>query len=536
MITFSGDTLVVPFGTFDLEHYEMFLRTKRIPEAIIDFDPEAETYAVKAPARFARLLGAEAPVAERPWLPMNPALRADQRWIVEMALEAKRFAVWADCGLGKTFDFLEWARQVMHRTGGRVLILSPRNIIKQTMEEAAKFYGAEMPIDRIETRTELAKWAKGEATKGDEFPGDSSLAICNYEKLIDGPMEELRWLSGLVLDESSVLKSGGGVIKWNLIKSARGIEYKLSCTATPAPNDTMEYASQAAFLEKLRTEGEILWTFFQKDKSGAWQVKPHAREAFYAFMSTWSIYLRKPAHYGFPDPCAAVPEPEVITLEIEATAEQMQHARELVGQQRGSLLFDGEKLGVTERTKLSQVAKGFIYRKGAETQRIDSRKPEIVARLINDAAHEGLNPLVWTVYDEESLILRELLQGTSYGVAVIHGWMKPGERDEVIERYRTGEVPVLISKASLLGYGMNFQHCAAMIFSGWNDSFEQWYQAIRRAYRYGQTRRLRVHVPFIPALEGVVWANLLRKQTQWEADAAQQEEHYRRARLALQAE
>src|SRR3990167_11402603 len=122
-------------------------------------------------------------------------------------------------------------------------------------------------------------------------------------------MPEMRRLSGVAFDESSRLKGGGGVIKWHLIRSCRGIEYKLSATATPAPNDTMEYASQASFLEKLRNEGEILWTYFSRDKYGTWSVKPHAREAFYRFMASWSIYLRDPKDYGFNDILATLPPP-----------------------------------------------------------------------------------------------------------------------------------------------------------------------------------------------------------------------------------
>jgi len=201
---------------------------------------------------------------------------------------------------------LEWCRQVAHLTGARVLILEPLAVIPQLIEEARRFYGDGLQIERLDSRERLIGWLKD--------PG-AAIGIVNPEKFIAGQVPELRYLGGLAFDESSLLKTGGGVIKWNLIKSARGIEYKLSCTATPAPNDTMEYASQASFLEKLRTEGEILWTFFTRNKRGEWTVKPHARTAFYQFMSSWSIYLRNPAHFGWGDILATLPEPEILPPE-----------------------------------------------------------------------------------------------------------------------------------------------------------------------------------------------------------------------------
>jgi hypothetical protein len=264
-------------------------------------------------------------------LPLASYLFDYQRFIVAQALASKRYAIYADCGLGKTPMQLEFARQVADRTAGKVLIFAPGNVIEQTREEALKFYGYMADIRRLETRAELIAWLKAPA-EGNWF---ELQAITNYEKLIEGQLPELRHLAGLVLDESSILKSGGGVIKWNLIKSAKGIEYKLSCTATPAPNDIMEYASQAAFLEKLRTEGEILWTFFSRDKRGNWRIKPHAQAGFYRFLASWSIYLRDPKHYGWGDNLASIPEPVFLEHPIEPTGAARVRAGLLRADRRG---------------------------------------------------------------------------------------------------------------------------------------------------------------------------------------------------------
>ena len=518
MITVDQDKLRVRFDRFDLDTYKLFLKTKQLPESVIDFDPEREAYTLSAPSRFASILGAQAPARSQSDCPTAGHLFDYQRFICEKAFDVKRYAIWADCGLGKTAMFLEWARKVIRRTDRPVLIFSPLAVIPQTVEECQRFYNDELAATWLRTGADLIGWLKNPT---------SFLGITNYEKMIPGIINELRWLGGIVGDESSILKTGGGVIKWNLIKSARGVEYKLSCTATPAPNDTMEYASQAAFLEKLRTEGEILWTYFQHDKRGNWQVKPHAQEAFFRFMSDWSIYLRSPARYGFKDNTQAIPEPVVHEHTIKAHPAQLEEMAKVAAANGEQLL--AEKLGVTQRGKLNQIAKGFIYEgKPPKPRFIQAYKPDFVCELIRNERQAGRQTLVWTVFDAESTILRSKLTGLSC-VAALDGSVKEDDRAEILDRFRKGDIQTLISKASMLGYGMNFQHCGAMIFSGWNDSYEAWYQAVRRAYRYGQTQRLQIHIPYVPELEGHIYENILRKKALFERDTAIQEENYLKA-------
>jgi superfamily II DNA or RNA helicase len=530
MITVQDDTLQVFFEQpWTLEKHALFIRTKSLPEAQIDFDMEADSYTVKAPARFASLLGLTVKGRKFKPLPLAKHLFDYQAWITKIAFEAKRFAVWSDCGTGKTPIGLEWARQVQNRAGGKVCILAPKQLLDQWCEETEKFYpGGEITLLKLKSREELALWCKG------EFKPECKFAVASHHALVAGTMEELRWLSGLILDEASILKAGGGVIKWNLIKSCRGIEYKLALTATPAPNDTMEYASQASFLEKLRNEGEILWTFFHRDpKTQVWRVKPHAKEAFYRFMSAWSIYLRKPSAYGFDDPFANVPEPQIHEWRIKTTDDQVRMSAQFARNADGELI-PKQRLGVTARSKLSQLAKGFFYTKSKHVILTPSLKPEKVAELVRAELAAGRQVLVWTVFDAESEILAELLADVP-GLATLHGEQSDDARQTILEDFRHGKVQALISKARLLGYGMNFQFCTAMVFSGFDDSFEAWYQAVRRCYRYGSTEQLHVHVPYVPGLEDHIWENILRKKTQWEEDAAIQERNYAEAMKGLLA-
>lgn len=524
-IEIQGPNMVATFDRYGLDAYQVFIRSKKIPESQVAFDWRTDTYTLTAPARFAALLGVEGVAPEGELLPLAEHLFDYQAWIVRMALEARRFACWCDTGLGKTLVYLEWARQVVALTGGRVAILAPLQVISQVRAMAGEFYGADLPIDHLRTRDALAAWCVE--------PG-VAIGIANYEQFISGTLPELRHLAGLVADESSVLKTGGGVIKWNLIKSARGIDYKLSCTATPAPNDTMEYASQAAFLEKIRAEGDVLWTYFTRDKQGNWRVKPHARQAFYQFMATWSVYVRNPAHFGFRDILASLPEPDIreYKLPISDVQRELMYAYTA---EKGGGMFNDDRMGVVERTKLSQLAKGFLYHgkgKDRTAALIESAKPQFVAALALGDVLDGRQVLIWTVFDEESQILSEHLAGHA-GIGILDGSMSMERRLEIISAFKAGDLAVLISKAQLLGYGLNLQNCRSMIFSGFDDSFERMYQAIRRCYRYGQTESVRVHVPYIPELEGMMFSNVRAKERRFMEDVEIQENHYRAALASL---
>jgi Type III restriction enzyme, res subunit/Helicase conserved C-terminal domain len=522
-IQINGNNLEIQFGRpWDLDKYGLFLKCKKLPEYRLHYDEASDSYIINTPARFAGILGIEQPAVNGAGLPLPGFLFEHQSEILKLALDAQRFAVWSDCGTGKTLIELEFARQVASITGGRVLIITLNEIVQQTIDEAHKFYGADLRIHRINSREELRQWCSA---------GPGQIAITNYEKMNPDDqgqtVNEMRWLAGLVLDESSRLKAGGGKQKWALIHSSKGIPYKLSCTATPAPNDVIEFASQASFLERMRSDNEIIWTFFTRDPdTQEWTVKRHARAAFFEWMAAWSIYLRDPRRYGWSSDIELPPEPEILYHQLIMSTEQQDAMKERNVDRDGQIgLFASKPQGIVTRGKFSQIAKGFVYESDGRPVRIKSWKPTFVANLIKQEAH--LNPLVWTIFDEESEIIAEQLRARGFtAFEVLSGDVPTAKRQPILDRYRKGETPVLISKASLLGYGMNFQHCGSMIFSGWNDSFEQLYQAIRRAVRYGQTRRVRVHFPYIEELEGPQLDTVFRKAKQFEEIVAEQETAY----------
>jgi superfamily II DNA or RNA helicase len=529
-IEVANNQVQIEFGSFGINAYQDFLRCKKLPEFSLAYDYERDAYLVTAPARYAALLGADAPVHAPTDLAFPDFLFDYQRAITQMAIDAKRFAVWADCGLGKTLIELEYARQVAHKTGGRVLLITVNEVVPQMLEEAAAFYGDSLRIHTIESRAEMRRWC---------VDGPGQIAITNYEKMNpdeDGQVvNELRHLSGLILDESSRLRAGGGKQKWALIKSSKGIPYKLSCTATPAPNDIIEFASQASFLERMRDEGEIIWTYFTRDpKTQEWTVKRHARQAFFEWMSSWSIYIRDPRRYGWGLNVEMPPEPVTIDHRLAATPEQVEMMLGYATDNTGQLsMFSESKLGIVGRGKFSQIAKGFVYDKN-KALRVASLKPGYIADLILKERERGLQVLVWTVFDEESDILAEELRARGFeGFEFLSGSVPKGKRPAILHNFRRGETPVLISKAKLLGYGLNFQCCGSMIFSGWNDSFEQFYQAVRRAVRYGQKLSVRVHLPFIPELEGMVLDNVREKQAAFETAVVEMEKAYIRAMKEL---
>lgn len=560
-ILIDGATLRVDFLRFDLDAYALFLKVKRLPEYTIELieggDGGGEmAYRITAPARFAPLLGVAAPLDRQGRLDLPDFLHDDQVAIVGMALDEKRFACWSDCGLGKTLIGLEMARQVCHITRGRALIVTFGEIMPQWVSEAEKFYAGEtgclLPILPLHTRAAMKEWCATGSLDGK--PTGFDVAVVNYEKFnhesdADQVVSELRHLALLICDESSRLKTGGGQQKWAVIKSARGIEYKLSLTATPAPNEVMEFASQAAFLEKMRDANEIIWTYFRRDeKTHRWTVKPHARKAFFEFMAGWSIYVRDPRKYGWRMNVQPPPEPQTFIHTIGITAAQRRMVMDYnadpanVPDSAVGGMF-AENLSAIAAGKLSQAAKGFVYRKanpdgsGRDALPVDSLKPRFVADLIAGEAADGtglgLRTMVWTVFDEETRILADLLKDAPFKVEVLSGLTPKKERPNIIERFRSGETRVLLGRANMLGFGMNFQFVRSMVVSGFTFSYEQFYQLVRRAYRDGQKYRLRLHVPMIPELEGQMWDALTRKAGQHEAAIAEMEANYVAARREL---
>lgn len=434
-----------------------------------------------------------------------------QRWVIDRALERRKFAAWLDCGLGKTAIQLEWARLAQTEHGGRTLIVAPLQVVPQTIDETDRWYSGALKLHDLRARADLDDWYRS---------GDG-IGITNYEKL-DGT-EEPVGVDAVVLDESSIIRSIAGPRKKAIFDAFRGVPWKLCCSATPAPNMRTEYAQHAVFLDVVRSTMQFLTAYFM-NRDGDWQMKPHGEKAFYSDLASWSVYMTDPSTFGFVDNAKLTTPLEVTFPHVPLTDAQADRAR---GYERGdqSSLFGATPGGVTSRIKLMQISNGFEYankQTGEPDARFPSLKPERVAELANNV-HRDEQVIVWVHYDEEARHLGDLIPDAK----VISGKTKPAARVEVIEAFRCGEGPrVLIAKPRMLGFGLNLQACRVQVFSTITDSFEQFYQAVRRSHRYGQTRPVEVYVP-LTQLDEAICQNTMSKQAIWETDTRRQEIAYR---------
>lgn len=392
-----------------------------------------------------------------------------QKAIVEWACKRGRAAIFADTGLGKTAMQSEWARQVVNHTGGRVLILAPLCVAQQTVEEESKF-GTEIQYCRDESQT-----------KGD-------IIITNYEMV---EKFDIQSYAGVVLDESSILKSHDSKTRAKIISMFSQTPYRLSCTATPSPNDHMELGNQAEFLGVM-TAVEMLAMYFVHDggDTSQWRLKGHGKSRFWEWMAAWSICIRNPADLGFDGQKYILPGLKIhehIIPSFEA----------LDGQ-----LFAGLAQTLSERRDAKR--KSMADRVKQTASLVDHDRPAIV----------------WCHLNDESKALASAIPGA----IEVTGSMKPEEKEAAIMAFTRGEKRVIVTKPSIAGFGMNWQHCADMVFAGLDDSFESYYQAVRRCYRFGQSSIVNVHLVSAES-EGAVKSNLERKQAQANDMASSMVEH-----------
>lgn len=492
-------------ATITLEEYPDLLQVRDVAEwhFVDESPPTIETTVTNLAA--AGLADIVAPVERGE---IAPFLFDYQRWIVEMALDRERFAIFADCGLGKTAMQLEWARHVAADCG-RVLIVAPLQVVPQTVEEARHFYGDSFAVYDASDRAALQDWLA--ESHGPE------VAITNYEK-IDGIDTTLPRLGGVVLDESSVLKQSMGARRTSLMKAFAGVRYKLCCSATPAPNDRVEYGEHAYFLDVVRSTREFLARFFV-NSDGEWRLKGHALGEFTRHLASWSVFMRSPAAYGFDDNLRALPHMTVEYPQIPLTVEQSELAREHEKGDQPSL-FGATPGGIVSRTKVMQIAHGFRLGTGG-IERFPSQKPQAIADLCN-VTHADEQVIVWVTFDEEAAQLGALIPDS----VTLDGRTSKPRRNEVIEGFRHTDTPrVLIAKPSMLGFGLNLQNCRIQIFSTITDSFERYYQAVRRSHRYGQTRPVIVYIPLTP-LDDAMCQNTMSKELLWREDGERQEKAY----------
>ena len=383
-----------------------------------------------------------------------------QRDLVSWALRRGRAAIFADTGLGKTRMEVAFADEVCRRTGGDVMILAPLAVAAQTVAEAAK-----MGITVTHCRE-----------PEDVRPG---INITNYDRL---HKFDLSRFMGVVPDESSVIKHHTAKLFDQLVEACRFIPYRLCATATPAPNDWTELGTHAEFLG-ICSRAEMLAEFFVHDggETQTWRLKGHARHLFWQWVSQWGACVRKPSDLGYDDTLYQLPP----LIETE----------HLIETDDSNLIEDGMLFALE--------ASSLMERRAARKESLAGRV-QACAALVN-ADNEPW--IVWGEYNAETEALVRLIPGA----VEIAGPDKAEDKEQRLADFAAGRIRVLITKPSIAGWGLNWQHCARMAFVGVSDSFEAYYQAVRRCYRFGQQREVHVHL-FSSQLEGAVLANLRRKE------------------------
>lgn len=399
--------------------------------------------------------------------PMPEAMFPFQNDLTTWALRRGRAALFAGTGLGKSFMELAWADAVSAHTGRPVLLLAPLAVSAQLMREAAKF-GVEV------------RHANSQSDVG------CGIVITNYQKLHHFDMSQF---GGVILDESSILKSHDGHYRSKLIAECADIPFRLAATATPAPNDYMELGNHAEFLGVM-SYSDMMATFFTHDGSETqkWRLKGHAESAFWRWMASWAVMLRQPSDLGYADDGYALPPlrqfQHVVGVECEPDIET-------------GLLFPMQARDMRERLSARRAS-------------IGSRIAKAIELTPND------RPFVWWCnLNAES----EALARAIPGAVEIRGSDDEDVKERKLIDFCESRIRVLITKPSLTAWGMNWQHVADTGFLGLNDSFEQIYQAVRRFWRFGQTKPVNAH--FIASeLEGAVVANIKRKEDDFERMSA----------------
>lgn len=389
---------------------------------------------------------------------LNSNLFPFQRDIVLWALRKGRAAIFADCGLGKTLMQLEWAHKVCEKTGGNVLILAPLAVSTQTCREGSKF---SIPVTRCRTQDDVR-------------PG---INITNYEVL--HKFDPASFV-GIVLDESSILKSFTGKTRNQIIHAFHDTPYKLACTATPSPNDYMELGNHSEFLGAMdRTEMLAMFFIHDGGETSKWRLKGHASSAFWDFVASWAVMVRSPSDLGYMDDDGFTLPPlnEHITF-VES------------GMDDEGRLFAVDALTLSDQQK-------------ARRETVERRVKE-AASLINSNNRPWV---VWCDYNTESSALANAIPDA----VEVKGSDTPEHKEDAMIGFSEGRYRVIVTKPSIAGFGMNWQHCSDMCFVGLSHSYEQYYQAIRRCYRFGQENPVNVQI-IVSDVESSVVGNVMRKK------------------------
>ena len=389
--------------------------------------------------------------------PLNKMLYPHQADMVSWALRRGRAALFADCGIGKGPMQMEWADKQPHEC----IIAAPLAVAHQFVREAEKF-GIDLAYSK------------------DQAGVTKRLTVTNYERLENFHIEQF---GAVALDESSILKNSAGAYSTWMIDAFKGAPFRLCSSATPAPNDVMELGTQAEFLGVM-TRSEMLAMYFTHDggDTSKWRVKGHAQKAFWEWMASWAVMIRKPSDLGYSDEGFVLPP-----------------------------------LSMHEHcVKVESAPSGFLFAMEAQTlqERQQARRESISDRVAAcaDIVNSSKRPfLVWCNLNEES----SQLAASIPDAVEVRGSDTDAHKEAAIVGFLDGTHRVMVSKPKIAGLGLNLQHCSDMAFVGLSDSYEQLYQSIRRCWRFGQSRPVNVHV-ITAETEGAVVSNIKRKERESE--------------------
>lgn len=383
---------------------------------------------------------------------VHPICKPHQRDSVVWGVQKGRCAFFHDTGLGKTLSQVEWARLV----GGRGLIIAPASVPRQTVKQAQE----KLDVEVYHTRS------------SDDL--SDTINITNYEMLHHFSADKFEWV---VLDESSILKSLDGKTRKLLNAMFADTPYRLCCSATPAPNDITELGRHAEFLGVMKDK-EMLSAFFINDFKKSWRMKRHAEQAFYKWLASWAIAVRMPSDLGYDDEAYQLPPLQINPLFVNTNYLP-----------EGQLVFAGLK-GITDRANIRRETLLDRVQKAAD--------------MVNGSDEQWI---VWCGLNDESDALAAAIPDS----IVVEGNQTIDQKTDGIEGFQDGRYRVLITKPKIAGLGLNLQNCHNMVFVGLGDSFEQYYQCIRRCYRFGQMSQVNVHI-VLSSIEDEIYHNVMKKE------------------------
>ena len=392
---------------------------------------------------------------------LNNILFDYQRDLVNWALKLGKSAIFANTGLGKTFMQLEWARCVWEYTHRPILILAPLAVTQQTIEEAEKL---NIQIKYCKNNDEVI----------------NGINITNYERLENFKTDSF---IGIILDESSILKSFTGKYRQQIIDNFKYTPFKLACSATPAPNDYMELGNHAEFLNQM-SRTEMLSMFFYHDggDTSKWRLKGHAEDRFWEWVSSWAAIVKNPSDLGYDGSKHILPKLNEYQLEVET-------------ENTSNLLFQ-------------MAANTLEERREARKTSLEQRCQKAI-ELIKAKPNEQW--LLWCDLNDEANLIKKVFPE----IINVQGSDNPEIKSENLLKFGKGEIKYLITKPKIASFGLNWQSCHNMIFVGLSDSYEQYYQAIRRCYRFGQKSEVNVYI-ITSDRETNVLKNIQRKQKDFE--------------------